>query len=197
MFEFIESSGIALGERAHRGSGRATLGGRRPLRQPVPAWDGGARRRSAARVRATPRWIKNAGTPGTGERPMGWRLGEGGDAGLSASRFTGVGLPQRRGGRAAPRGWPEGESLQGDEARNRLKRCVSRRPGALLTETGLRHLGDQANSGQPRPRLTKSIPRPRPVHHALRRAGRGGPGHHAGLPDTQASSTRLTARAAP
>ena len=128
MFEFIESSGIALGDYVRT----AELDARHweaagpsgsLFQRGMVALDGGQPRESA-RLLAE---IENAGTPGTGERPMGWRLGEGGDAGVVGLALY-WGGDSLRGAAAVRRLEPlaRGQSLQGDEARNRLEAlCVA------------------------------------------------------------------------
>jgi hypothetical protein len=127
MFEFIEWSGIAtkdyvrtaeLDTRQWEASGPA--GGL--FERGMVALDGG-RPRESARLLSE---IEDAGTPGTGGRPMGWRLGEGGDPGIVGLALY-WGADTARAATAARRLAPlaRGVSLTGDEARNQLEaRCV-------------------------------------------------------------------------
>jgi serine/threonine-protein kinase len=127
MFEFIESSGIALEDytraaeldtRHWEASGPA--GGL--FERSMVALDGGRPRESARHLAE----IENSVPPGSLGRPMGWRMGEAGDPGIVGLALY-WGADTVRGGAAARRLAPlaRGVSQVGDAARDQLEaRCV-------------------------------------------------------------------------
>ena len=126
IFEFIESSGIALDDyvRAAELDTRhweATGPAGGLFERGMVALDGGRPRESARLLGEI-----ETGPPGPLGRPMGWRMGEGGDPGIVGLALY-WGADTVRGAAAARRLEPlaRGVSLIGDAARDQLEaRCV-------------------------------------------------------------------------
>ena len=128
IFEFIEFSGVAAqdyGRAANldilhvEASGGWTYG---PFERGLVALDGG-RPRESSRFQAE---IENAAIPAPGERPRGWRLGEGGRPGfIHLALYWGADTVRAAGAARQLALLARGASLTGNDARDQLEaRCV-------------------------------------------------------------------------